>query len=160
MIDRIDKKILELLQTNSQISNQDLAEQVALSPSPCSRRVKQLEDQGYIQQYVALLSAEKLGLGLTVMVSVALNNHEPKTMRNFEEKVAQMPEIIQCYLIAGQAADYLLKVVAPDLQYYQQFLMQELSLVKGVSSVQSSFVLKPIVDKTALPLEHLRSKTI
>src|SRR4249919_2958719 len=109
-MDRIDKKILEILQNNSQISNQELAEKVALSPSPCLRRVKQLEENNYINRYVALLNPEKIGLQLTIIVSVGLSTHDPKKMHAFEKNMKSFPEVIQCYLIAGQTADYLLKI--------------------------------------------------
>lgn len=150
-----DKKILDLLQNDGNISNQELADRIALSPSPCSRRVKQLEDEGYIRQYVALLDPIKIGLQLTIMVSVALINHDPKIMKNFEETVASFPEVIQCYLITGQSADYLIKVVVAHLDAYQHFLLKKLTIIDGVSQVHSSFVLQRIVDKTALPLDHL-----
>jgi len=154
-MDRIDKKILEILQTDGRVSNQELAEQVALSPSPCLRRVKQLEKDGYISQYVALLNPIKIGLPLTIMVSVGLNSHDAKKMTHFEKSVASIPEVIQCYLIAGQSADYLLKVVVTNLDEYQSFLLKKLTIIDGVHQVQSSFVLQRIVDKTALPISHL-----
>ncbi len=154
-MDRIDKKILEILQTDGRVSNQELAEQVALSPSPCLRRVKQLEEDGYISQYVALLDPIKIGLQLTIMVSVGLNSHDAKKMTHFEKAVASIPEVIQCYLIAGQSADYLLKVVVTNLDEYQSFLLKKLTIIDGVHQVQSSFVLQRIVDKTALPITHL-----
>ena len=154
-MDDIDKKILDLLQSNGKISNQELAEHIALSPSPCSRRVKQLEDEGFIRQYVALLDPVKIGLQLTIMVSVALINHDPKVMKNFEETIASIPEVIQCYLIAGQSADYLLKVMVSNLEAYQSFLLKKLTIIHGVQQVQSSFVLQSIVDSTSLPLDHL-----
>ncbi len=154
-MDRIDKRILDLLQTDGRISNQDLAEQVALSPSPCLRRVKQLEEEGYIRQYVALLDPQKIGLALTIMVSVALSNHDAKTMQDFEKIIASFPEVIHCYLIAGQSGDYLLKVSVANLEAYQTFLLKKLTIIDGVHQVQSSFVLQRIVDKTSLPLDHL-----
>ncbi|CDZ78787.1 Leucine-responsive regulatory protein [Legionella massiliensis] len=154
-IDRIDKKILEILQTNSQISNQELAEQVALSPSPCLRRVKLLEENGFINKQVTLLNPEKIGLELTVLVLVGLNSHQPALMNGFEERMRLLPEVIQCYLITGQSADYLLKVIVPDLKAYQSFLLGKLTVIKGVSSVHSSFILRNICDTTALPLDHL-----
>ncbi len=154
-MDRIDRKILEILQTDGRVSNQELAEQVALSPSPCLRRVKQLEEDGYISQYVALLDPIKIGLQLTIMVSVGLNSHDAKKMTHFEMAVAAIPEVIQCYLIAGQSADYLLKVVVTNLDEYQSFLLKKLTVIDGVHQVQSSFVLQRIVDKTALPISHL-----
>lgn len=154
-MDNVDKKILDLLQNDGKISNQELADQIALSPSPCSRRVKQLEDEGYIRQYVALLDPTKIGLQITIMVSVALVNHEPNVMKNFEKIIALMPEVIQCYLITGQSADYLLKVIVPNLDEYQSFLLKKLTIVDGVNQVHSSFVLQRIIDKTALPLDYI-----
>lgn len=154
-MDRIDKRILEILQENGQISNQDLAEKVSLSPSPCLRRVNQLEAEGYITKYVALLNPEKIGLSLTIMVLVGLDSHAADKMCSFEKSIASFPEVSECYLIAGQSADYILKIIVRDLEHYQTFLLNKLTNIKGVSSVHSSFVLKRIVDKTALPLEKL-----
>ena len=154
-MDRIDKKILEILQNNCQISNQELADLVALSPSPCLRRVKLLQDNGYIKKQVAILEPEKLGLKLTVIVLVGLNTHQPAIMREFENTVRFIPEVIQCYLITGQSADYLLKVIVPDLNAYQEFLLSKLTCINGVSTVHSSFILREICDTSALPLDHL-----
>lgn len=155
MIDRTDKKILEILQSDAQISNQDLADRVALSPSPCLRRVKQLTDNGYISKQVTLLNPEKIGLELTVIVLVGLNTHKPAIMNAFEESMLSLPEVIQCYLITGQSADYLLKIIVPDLKAYQAFLLGKLTGINGVSSVHSSFIMRTICDTTALPLDHL-----
>ncbi|MFA6304081.1 MAG: Lrp/AsnC family transcriptional regulator [Legionella sp.] len=154
-MDRIDKKILEVLQENSQISNQELAELVSLSPSPCLRRVNQLQESGYITNQVALLNPKKLGLNLTVIVLVGLNSHKPEIMSEFEETMRHLPEVIQCYLITGQSADYLIKIIAPDLEAYQSFLLGKLTGINGVSSVHSSFILRNVCDTTALPLDHL-----
>lgn len=156
-MDQIDINILKLLQEDSHISNQELADQVALSPSPCSRRVKQLEDQGYIDKYVALLNPAKLKLDLIILVLVGLSSHSAKQMENFEKTITSLPEVIQCYLIAGQAADYMLKVIVPSLTEYQAFLLEKLTKIDGVTNVHSSFVLRNIVDKTALPLDHLKT---
>lgn len=154
-LDSIDKKILETLQRNGGISNIDLADEVALSPSPCSRRVKSLEDNGYIEGYVALVNPKKLNLGLCVMVNVTLQCHESSLIHEFEKAISSMPEVVQCYLMAGQTADYCLKVFASDLDEYQSFLLNKLTKIKGVTSIQSVFILKKIVDKTELPLSHL-----
>ena len=154
-LDSLDKKILEALQRNGQISNLDLADQVALSPSACSRRVKTLEEQGYIEKYVALLNPKKIHLDLVVMVSVTLKTHNTKIMEGFESSIKKIPEVVQCYLTAGQSADYILKVVAKDLEEYQSFLLKKLTKIKGVTSVQSVFILKNIVNKTELPLEKI-----
>ncbi|AWN75831.1 TPA: Lrp/AsnC family transcriptional regulator [Legionella anisa] len=154
-MDRTDKKILDILQSNCQINNQELAEMVALSPSPCLRRVKLLEDNGYIKKKVALLEPEKIGLKLSVIVLVGLNSHQPAVMNQFEEAVRFLPEIVQCYLITGQSADYVLKVIVPDLNAYQSFLLDKLTRINGVTSVQSSFILRTICETTTLPLDHL-----
>lgn len=154
-MDRTDKKILEILQENSQISNQELADLVALSPSPCLRRVKLLEDNGYINKQVALLNPKKLGLELTVIVLIELNSHKPAVMAAFEETIRSFSEVIQCYLITGQSADYLLKIIVPDLSAYQSFLLDRLTGIDGVDSVHSSFILRNICDTTALPLDYL-----
>lgn len=152
VVDRIDLNILEVLQLNSRISNQELAEKISLSPSPCLRRVNQLEQSGYINQYVALLNPEKIGLTLTVVILVGLSSHSPKIMSNFEKKIGELPEVMQCYLIAGQSADYMLRVVVPSLNEYQTFLLKKLTQIEGVNNVHSSFVIRNIIEKTALPL--------
>jgi Lrp/AsnC family leucine-responsive transcriptional regulator len=154
-MDRTDKKILEILQSNCQISNQELADLVALSPSSCLRRVKLLEGQGYIKKHVALLASEKIGLNLTVIVMVSLNNHQPIVMKEFEETIRFLPEVVQCYLITSQTADYLLKVIVPDLNAYQNFLLGKLTCINGVDNVHSSFILREVCDTTMLPLDHL-----
>lgn len=154
-MDRIDKKILSLLQVDSQQSNQELAEKVALSPSPCLRRVKQLEEEGYISKYVALLNPEKLELHLTVFVMVGLTSHDPKKMAAFEQVVKSLPEVVQCHLIAGQTADYILKVIVPGLAEYRSILLEKLTRIEGVGNVHSSFALNTIVDKTTLSMNHL-----
>lgn len=155
IIDRIDKKILEILQSNCEINNQELADLVALSPSSCLRRVKLLIDYGYIKKQVALLEPEKVGLKLTVIVLVGLNSHQPEIMNQFEKTIQLIPEVVQCYLITGQSADYLLKVIVPDLNAYQSFLLNKLTRINGIGSVHSSFILRNICDTTALPLDHI-----
>jgi len=155
MIDRIDKRILEILQDDSSTSNQDIADQVALSPSPCSRRIKQLVDEGYIKRHVALLSPKALGLTLTIFVLVGVDNHSAQTMDAFANAIEVIPEVIECHVITGQSADYLLKVMVPDLSEYETFLLKKLTSIAGVSSLHSSFVLRSITNKTALPLGHL-----
>ncbi len=124
-------------------------------PSPCLRRVKLLEENGIINKQVVLLSPKKIGLELTVIVLVGLNSHQPAIMNNFEETMRLFPEVIQCYLITGQQADYILKVIVPDLEAYQSFLLGKLTSINGVGSVHSSFILRTVCDTTALPLDHL-----
>ncbi len=151
-LDRIDKKILSLMQANGRISNLELADQVGLSPTPCSRRVKQLEESGLIQQHVTLLDAEKLGLNLTVIIGISMDRHTPDRFEEFEKAIVDMPEVMECSIVTGQAADFLLKVVVRDMRHYEEFLLGQLTKLSGVSGVHSSFVLRQVVNKTALPL--------
>ena len=152
-MDRYDQRILEQLQQDGRISNQDLAERIGLSPSPCLRRVRQLEEDGIIDRYVALLRPEKLGLKLTALIQIAMDKHTPERFENFERMVSGFPEVQACYLITGQSADYILKVVVPDMERYQEFLLGKLTRIEGVSGVHSSFVMRKVVDSTAVPLE-------
>ncbi|WGK62607.1 Lrp/AsnC family transcriptional regulator [Halopseudomonas sp. SMJS2] len=154
-LDRYDLKILTALQQDARISNQELAERIGLSPSPCSRRVKQLEESGYITRQVALLDPQKLGLTLTAFVMIGMDRHTPDRFAGFEETIRQCPEVLNCSLVTGMEADYQLRVVVPDMDHYQQFLLGTLTRIEGVSSVRSSFVLNQVVSSTELPLNHL-----
>lgn len=151
-LDRTDRKILALLQQDGSLSNLELAEQVGLSPSPCSRRVKALEDSGLIVGYRALLDARKLGLDLLALVNISMDRHTPERFDNFEARVSACQEVLECYLITGQSADYVLKVIVRDMQHYQEFLLGTLTRIEGVSGVHSSFVMRKVLDRTALPL--------
>ena len=155
-LDRTDKRILAALQGNARISNLELADKVGLSPSPCSRRVKQLEQGGVIDRYVTLLNTAKLELKLTAFVSISMDRHTPERFENFEAKVAGFHQVMECCLITGQTADYQLKVVVPDMEHYQEFLLGKLTRIEGVSGVQSSFVMKTPVSRSQLPLDHIR----
>ena len=154
-IDRYDRQILALLQQDGGLSNLELAEQGGLSPSPCSRRVQKLEEAGVIRGRTALLEARALGVGLTVMIQISMARHTPDRFENFEASVRRFEEVQQCYLITGQSADYLLKVVVPDMDAYQAFLLDKITRIEGVSGVHSSFVMRKVVDTTALPLNYL-----
>lgn len=154
-LDRYDLRILETLQHNARISNQELADHIGLSPSPCSRRVKQLEDDGYISQQVALLDPKKLGLSLTVFVLVGMDRHTPERFEHFQQEIQKCPEVVECSLVTGMDADYMLKVITTDMDQYQKFLLGHLTRIEGVSSVHSSFVLNQIISSTKLPLTHL-----
>lgn len=151
-MDRFDQRILESLQQDGRISNQELAERIGLSPSPCLRRVRQLEEEGVIDRYVALLKPEKLGLKLTALIQIAMDKHTPERFENFERQVQGFAEVQSCYLITGQSSDYILKVVVPDMEHYQEFLLGKLTRIEGVSGVHSSFVMRKVVDSTAVPL--------
>jgi Lrp/AsnC family leucine-responsive transcriptional regulator len=152
-LDRIDKHILKLMQTNARISNLELADQVGLSPTPCSRRVRRLEDSGLIAGHVTLLNPEVLGLDLTAIVGISMDRHTPDRFEDFEKAITSMPEVIECSIVTGQAADFLLKVVVKDMHHYEKFLLGHLTRVTGVTGVHSSFVLRHLVKKTELPVE-------
>lgn len=154
-LDRYDLKILAALQHDARISNQELAERIGLSPSPCSRRVKALEESGLIRRQVALLDPTKLGLKLTAFVMIGMDRHTPERFAGFEKVISQCPEVLDCCLVTGMDADYHLRVVVPDMEHYQQLLLGTLTRIEGVSSVRSSFVLNQIIASTELPLKHL-----
>ncbi|MEQ5809062.1 Lrp/AsnC family transcriptional regulator [Alteromonas sp. NFXS44] len=151
-LDKTDKQILETLQKHGRISNQELAEAVNLSPSPCLRRVKQLEDSGFIDGYVALVNARKLGLTLVSFIQIVMDKHTPERFGKFDNAIATFPEVLESHLITGQSADYLLKVIVKDMDDFQQFLLNKLTRVEGVSGVHSSFVLKSPRKSTAVPV--------
>jgi len=153
-LDRIDLHILELLQENGSLSNLELADKVGLSPSPCSRRVKALEDSGLIQGYRAHLNAGLLGLDLLALISISMDRHTPERFENFERQVGACAEVLECYLITGQAADYVLKVIVRDMNAFQQFLLGTLTRIEGVTGVHSSFVMRKVVDRSTLPLQQ------
>lgn len=151
-LDRYDRQILEILQTDGRINNQDLADRIGLSPSPCLRRVRALEESGLIVGYRALLDARKLGLTLMALVHISMDLHTPERFANFEASVSVLPEVLECLLITGQDADYQLKVAVRDMDHYQTLLLDKLTRITGVTGVHSSFVLRRVVDKTALAL--------
>ena len=151
-LDRTDRRILQLMQRNGRISNLELAEQVGLSPTPCARRVRRLEEQGIIDRHVTLLDQSLLGLKLTAIIGVTMDRHTQERFAQFEEVIADFPEVMECSIVTGQAADYLLKVIVPDMEAYEAFLLGRLTRIEGVSGVHTSFVLRRIIDKTELPL--------
>jgi Lrp/AsnC family leucine-responsive transcriptional regulator len=151
-LDRTDRRILDELQKDGAISNLDLADKVGLSPSPCSRRVKALQESGIIQKTVAVLDPKALGLDMVAMISISMDRHTPERFENFERLVAGFPEVLECFLITGSSADYLLKVIVKDMDGYQQFLLGKLTRIEGVSGVHSSFVMRKVVDSTRLPM--------
>lgn len=155
-LDKLDIRILRELQKNARISNLDLAEAIGLSPSPCARRVKQLEDSGIIAGTATLLKASKLDLKLTALIQISMDRHTPDRFEQFESKIKTYPEVIECLLITGQSADYQLKVVVPDMEHYQEFLLNKITRIEGVSDVHSSFMLREVLNTTVLPLQHIR----
>lgn len=151
-LDRTDRKILHQLQQDGSISNLELAERIGLSPTPCARRVKALKEAGIIGPTVTLLNAKALGLSLTALIHISMDRHTPERFERFEAEVMSYPEVQECYLITGQSADYILKVVVRDMDSYQQFLLGRLTRLEGVTGVQSSFVMRRAKDSTELPL--------
>jgi len=150
-LDRYDRRILEVLQEEGRISNQELADRIGLSPSPCLRRVRTLEESGLIIGYRALLDAKKLGLSLMALIHISMDRHTPERFVNFETRISELPEVLECLLITGQDADYQLKVIVRDMEAYQELLLNRITRIEGVTGVHSSFVLRRVVDKTALP---------
>lgn len=150
-LDAIDRRILAELQQNARVANADLARQVGLSPSPCLRRVRELEEAGVIRSYVALLEPSAVGLPISVFVQVTLERQIEKALETFEQAILQRPEVMECYLMTGDA-DYLLRIVVADLSAYERFLKEHLTRVPGVASIKSSFALKQVKYRTALPL--------
>ncbi len=154
-LDRIDRRLLELLQENGKLSNQELAERVNLSPSPCLRRVRRLEELGVIKRYVALLDPTLLGIGLLAYATVRLEKHgdsqQQSPVDTFRHAVKSWPEVIACYAMTGEM-DYLLRVEVRDLEHYSRFVMDQLLRHPAVVDVKSSFALERIKDTTALPL--------
>lgn len=151
-LDGYDRHILTLMQQDARLSNQELAERIGLSPSPCLRRVKRLEEQGVIEGYRALLNARALGLKLMAFIHISMDRHTPDRFDNFEDLVARLPEVLECHLITGQDADYLLKVIVEDMDGFQRLLLDKITRIEGVSGVHSSFVMKSPRNQTALPV--------
>ncbi|MBR9908786.1 MAG: Lrp/AsnC family transcriptional regulator [Gammaproteobacteria bacterium] len=151
-LDRYDRKILQLLQADARLSNQELADRIGLSPSPCLRRVKRLEDTGLIEGYRAMLNARALGLKLMAFIQISMDRHTPDRFDQFEAQIASYPEVLECHLITGHDADYLLKVIVDDMDGFQRLLLEKITRIEGVTGVHSSFVLKSPSSRTALPL--------
>ena len=155
-LDRIDRRILEEIQADGSISNLELSERIGLSPSPCARRIKILQETGIINRQITLLDQDKLGLPISIYVMVCLENQESERLENFDRNVSAWPEVLECSLITGSDADSLLKVVMPDMDYYQRFLLKKLNRIDGIRSIKTSFVLRKIVQRTELPLDHIQ----
>ena len=151
-IDKFDRKILRLLQADGRMSNQDLADAIGLSPSPCLRRVRALEDAGIIIGYRALVDAKALGLSLMALIHISMDQHTPERFDHFEASIALIPEVIECLLITGQSADYQLKVAVKDMDAYQELLLNKINRITGVTGVHSSFILRRVVNSTALAI--------
>ncbi|MBV6670062.1 Lrp/AsnC family transcriptional regulator [Xanthomonas euvesicatoria pv. alangii] len=150
-IDAVDRLILKALQEDARIQNNDLAKKVGLSPSPCLRRVRLLEEAGVIQHYLTLLDASKVEAGLTVFVRVWLKGQDEETVSYFVSEVKRLPQVMECYLMAGDC-DFLLRVVADDLDAYRRFQVESLNRIKGLQSVKSEIPMQTIKQSWKLPL--------
>lgn len=151
-LSEIDAAILDRLQRNARISNASLAKSVGLSPSACLRRVRALEEKGYVRSYVTMLNPERLGLGASVFIQVSLEKKDEVTLQGFERAIAKCPEVVECYLMTGDS-DYLLRVVVPDVASLERFLVNHLTKIRGINSIRSSFSLKQVKYTTALPMD-------
>ena len=150
-LDTTDLRILAELQTNGALSNVELARRVHLSPSPCLARVKALENNGVINRYVALANAAALGLGLNVFISISLKEQSKAALAEFEQRIAEHDEVMECYLMTGDS-DYLMRVALPDIAALEKFILEQLTPISGIEKIRSSFALKQVRYKTALPL--------
>ena len=153
-LDRLDRRILHVLQDNAELSNLELAERVGLSPTPCARRVKRLVAEGVITHQVAMVDPRKLGLNLTAHISITMDRHTPDRFEAFEETVLALPEVVDCCVVTGQSADYLMKAVVRDMAHYEQFLLGKLTRIPGVTGVHSSFELRRVVTRTAISVSE------
>ena len=149
--DTTDIKILSELQANGALSNVDLARRVHLSPSPCLARVKALEASGVIARYVALVNPLKMGLGLNVFISISLTAQNKTSLAEFEQRIAEHDEVMECYLMTGDS-DYLIRVAVADIGALEKFIIEQLTPIPGIEKIRSSFALKQVRYKTALPL--------
>ncbi|WP_411743327.1 Lrp/AsnC family transcriptional regulator [Reinekea sp.] len=155
-LDGFDRKILETLQEDASLTNQEVADCIGLSASPCSRRIKSLEDRGYIVRRIAVVNPKSVNLNLTALLNIRMDKHTPERFENFERKIAALPEVIECALVTGQDADYQLKVVVPDMDEYHNVLLKHITTIEGVDGVHSSFLLRQIISHKALPLKYIR----
>ena len=150
-LDAIDLRILAQLQEDGSLTNVELARRVHLSPSPCLARVKALEAAGVIERYVALANAKLLGLGLNVFINISLKEQSKTSLAEFERRIAEHDEVMECYLMTGDS-DYLIRVVVTDIAALERFILEQLTPIPGIEKIRSSFALKLVRAKTALPL--------
>ncbi|AZI38149.1 Lrp/AsnC family transcriptional regulator [Caenibius tardaugens] len=152
-LDKIDCRILNELQSDGRMTNQELSEKVGLSPSPCLRRLKQLESSGIITRYVALVNPDLVGLPVTAFVRIRLDQQDDRHLAEFEKAVTAFSEVMECYLMTGDA-DYQLRVLVSSLGAFEDFLRSKLTRIPGISEVTTSFALRPVVYKTSIPLQN------
>ncbi|MDY0272564.1 MAG: Lrp/AsnC family transcriptional regulator [Advenella sp.] len=153
-LDLIDLRILDELQKNSSISNVELSKRVHLSPSPCLSRVKALETGGIISRYVALANPSALGLDLNVFISISLKSQDKQALSDFEQRISEHDEVMECYLMTGDS-DYLIRVAVTNIGALERFILEQLTPIPGIDKIRSSFALKQVLYKTALPLTRI-----
>ncbi len=156
-IDQFDIRIIAELQADARQTNQTLAEKIGLSPTPCLRRVRRLEEEGIIEGYKAEINRKEVGLGLTIFVHVKVERHQDKEADNFVATVTKWPEVIACHLISGEM-DFLLEVVTFDIQGYESFLLQHLLKIESVKDVRSNFVMRTYKFAGDLPAYQISKK--
>ena len=143
-LDKIDRQILALLRENARMSNLELAESVNLSPTPCARRVKQLEDSGVITGYSVTTDPIKLGYQLSVYIAISMDKHTAERFSNFEKKLQEFPEVVSCSIVTGRSEDYLIKALVKDMAHYEEFLLHRLNRIEGIAQVHTSFELREV----------------
>ena len=143
-LDKIDRQILALLRENARMSNLELAESVNLSPTPCARRVKQLEDSGVITGYSLTTDPRKLGYQLSVYIAISMDKHTAERFSNFEKKLREFPEVVSCSIVTGRSEDYLIKALVKDMAHYEEFLLHRLNRIEGIAQVHTSFELREV----------------
>jgi Lrp/AsnC family transcriptional regulator, leucine-responsive regulatory protein len=153
-MDATDREILRLLQDDGRLSNAALAARVHLSPSPCLRRLKRLEDEGVIERYRAILDRRRVGLDLTVFVEIKVEGHTDETATQLQDTFRAMDEVVACHIVSGPA-DFLLEVVVPDLEHYERLLLGRLLKMRGVNDVRSNFAIRTVKSNGPLPLRQL-----
>ncbi len=150
-LDEIDRELLKQLQTDARMTNTELARRVNLSPPGLQKRLRKLENNGVIEQYVALLNREKIGIDMLCVVQVTLQRHEPKAVQTFKEMVQKMPEVLECFHLTGEY-DYMLKIVVNNRKHLEQFILETLTPVPGMDKIRTNLVLSEIKSTTAVPL--------
>jgi Lrp/AsnC family leucine-responsive transcriptional regulator len=154
-LDAIDLRILTSLQEDGRLTNNDLADRVGLSPSPCLRRVRRLEQEGFIRSYRAVLDRESVGLGLTVFVEIKVERHNRENARALQEALGAMPEVVSCHMVSG-TADFIAEIVVANLKAYERLLTEKLLTLPMIADIRSNFALTRVKSDGALPLAHLR----
>lgn len=156
VLDRFDRHILDIVQLEGRISNQELADRIGLSPSPCLRRVRALEEHGLILNYRAEVDARQLGYQLMALLHISMDQHTPERFDNFERHIREIPNVIECLIITGQAADFQLKILVRDMDDYQHLLLHVINRIEGVTGAHTSFVLRRVFENRPVPTDRER----